>query len=271
MLPKTSKVEGVELGSMCFFFYGPPGIGKSKLVEGFVDGKKKPLYMWTSPVKFCDGYKMPIDSWETFKKAVRELDEERPNRYSAIALDIVDFIWMHCRAEICDRHGIEHEGDMAHGKGWDLVKREWISTIAKLATLGYPLIFISHAKVVEQRGRAITTKKLIPTLQGGCHSATIPLCDVEGFIGFDAEDADADTGERRIFFQPTEVIEAKDWTERLPVSMKSHRDPKRTVDAIKAALAGPKREDDNGAAAPKKRKIVRRKAKGRRRTFRRRA
>ncbi len=258
MLPKTSKVENVNLNSMCFFFYGPPGIGKSKLVEGFRDGKKKPLYLWTSPVKFCDGYKMPIDSWKTFKKCVTELDEQRSQRYSAIAIDIVDFVWMHCRTEICDRHGIEHEGDMAHGKGWDLVKREWISTIAKLATLGYPLIFISHSKVMESRGRVITTKKLVPTLQAGCYSATIPLCDVEGFMGFDAEDADVDTGERRIFFQPTEVIEAKDWTERLPASMKSFRDSYRTVNAIKAALAGPKREETK----------VKKKKKGKRRISR---
>jgi hypothetical protein len=232
---------------LAYFWYGSPGIGKTVLVSGFVGGspKQMPLYLYTSPCKYVRAYKKAIDGWPTFKKTVELLARKRPKIYSHIAVDVIDHIWTHCRDFVCDRHGIEHEGDMPHGKGWDLVKREFIPVVAKLVTLGYGVSFISHAKTIETRGRGITVKKIVPTIQNGGYQIVLPICDIEGYLGFSATDADdvehsKTSGRRKIFFEPTETLDAKDWTSRLPRFIHTDPDPRVTCAELTAYLSGEK-------------------------------
>ena len=267
LLPsKATQMKDVDLNQLAYFWYGSPGIGKTVLVSGFVGARPKemPLYLYTSPCKYVHAYKKAIPDWPTFKKSVETLARRKPKIYSHIAVDVIDHIWTHCRDFTCDKHGIEHEGDMAHGKGWDLVKKEFIPVVAKLVTLGYGVSFISHAKTIETRGRGITTRKIVPTIQNGGYQIVLPICDVEGYLGFDAEDADdpqhsKTSGRRKIFFEPTETLDAKDWTGLLPRFIRSDPDPKVTCAEITAYLTGEKVAKQNRPArAPAKKRTGRR-------------
>ena len=265
MLPEKTRQDAVSFKDLIFLFYGGPGIGKSTLASAFTNGEASPLFLYTSPIRYISAYKLAISSWSAFKKAVRELEREKPDRYSAIVVDVVDTVWTYCRKEVCEKAGIEHEGDLTHGKGWDLVRSEFIGTAAKLCALGYPVIWLSHAKSVETRGRIITTKRIEPTAQTACRGIILPVCDIEGYIGFNADSADDLTGEgqRRIFFEPSETIEAKDWTGLLPSSIPmcvdddGKADPKRTVAIIKAYLTGKKAKEPKAKmpSSPKGKKV----------------
>lgn len=248
-LPKKTSSSDVDLRNFAMTIYGPPGIGKTRLAAAATSGGRKPLFLWTSPVKYVDAYKIAIPSWRTFTKVVTRLERERPDRYSAVVVDVVDMLGVHCRKEVCEAKGIDHPADLDYGKGWDMVNSEFRRWMAKLCALGYPVIFISHSAVREEKGRVVTTKKVVPTLQGAQWRVIYPICDVVGYMGFSTTDADADeSGPRKLFFEPSEVVEAKDWTDRLPPYIVSHRDASKTWSELEAYLTG-KRSKANQRSA----------------------
>ena len=257
-LPNKTVLGGnVVLNQLVWFLYGPPGIGKSSLASGFRTGKSRPLFLWTSPITYIEGvYKKRISDWPTFKKTVKALKAKHPERYSVIVVDIIDFLFLHCRAHVLNHRGIEHESDLGHGKGFDMVKREFIPVIATLCTSGYGVVFISHAQSRDfQPGRGIKEQRIIPTLQGSAKNVILPICDIEGYLGFSPDDVEDDTGKRRIFFEPTGSVEAKDWTGRLPTRMTLDRNPVITCKKLETALL------TEGREGGKKKKKTKRKKK----------
>jgi hypothetical protein len=260
---KVTQGEAVKLNELVWFVYGPPGIGKSTLASGF---GPTPLFLWTSSVKYLTAYKNRIGSWKDFTRAVKGLQKLDGKRYSAVVIDTIDLLWMLCRGHVLSKRGIEHETDLSHGKGFDMVRREFIPEIAKVSTCGYGLVFVSHAKVRDVTvGRGVRSDRIVPTLQDSAKNIVLPLCDIEAYMGFSAQDIDEDTGKRKIFFQPTGIIEAKDWTDTLPNSMTVDRDPKKTVRLLEAYLSGKKKKGDATTRGGKTRRTTRKKTKAARR------
>lgn len=83
-----------------------------------------------------------IFAWEKFLEFVAEL-EKKENDFKVVALDLAEDLYEHCRLYMYDKLGIEHEQDAGFGKGWDMVRTEFCSTIKRLKNLGYRIIYIS--------------------------------------------------------------------------------------------------------------------------------
>ena len=77
-----------------------------------------------------------------FLDVVAEL-EKKQNDFKRICLDLVEDLYEHCRLYIYDKLDIQHEQDAGYGKGWDMVRTEFLSTIKRLKNLGYQIIYIS--------------------------------------------------------------------------------------------------------------------------------
>lgn len=220
-LPKEKTLEGAaNINQLIWLIYGSPGIGKSTFFSKF----DRALFLNSDPgLGFIKAYKMPISTWLEFKKTVDFLFEKRPSKYNLFVIDTIDMIFTMCVDYICRKRGIEHQSDESWGKGYELVQREFKIPFQKLTSMkrfGFGTAFISHAMEVEIRGRAIRTSKTIPTLQKQARSFIMPLCDIIGYCGFAQNRADKLEGNRLIFFNPDETIEAKDRTGLLPVKCK---------------------------------------------------
>lgn len=98
-------------------------------------------------------------AWEVFLEFVDEL-EKKENSFEVVALDLMEDLYEHCRLYIYNKLGIEHEQDAGFGKGWDMVRTEFLSTIKRLKNLGYRIIYISKELKTEinlKNGAKITS------------------------------------------------------------------------------------------------------------------
>lgn len=98
-------------------------------------------------------------AWEVFKDCVEEL-EKKENNYEAVCIDLIEDLYEHCRVYMYDKHDWEHESDGGYGKGYDMIKTEFLSTVKRLQHLGYQIIYISKeaaTEVILKNGTKYTT------------------------------------------------------------------------------------------------------------------
>ena len=131
-----------------------------------------------------------------------------------------------CVKYICEKRGIVHQSDEPYGKAYDIILAEFETEIEKLVGAGkYGLFFISHAVDKERKTRFSTITKTEPTVPKQAYKILYPMMDVVAYMGFDPNSGPDNEASRRIYFQPTESMEAKDRTKLLPESLPlSHPD-----------------------------------------------
>ena len=152
-LPSTSRVEVEKPSKKKIWIYGAPYSGKTT----FADQAPTPLNLNTDGnVKYVTMPRLAIKdevttegrltnrkfAWEIFKEAISDL--EKGSDVETIVVDLLEDAYEHCRLYVFDKNNIEHESDSGYGKGWDLVRTEYLSTIKRLLNLDYNIILISH-------------------------------------------------------------------------------------------------------------------------------
>ncbi|WP_419750999.1 AAA family ATPase [Terrisporobacter petrolearius] len=81
-------------------------------------------------------------AWEVFLEVIAEL-EKKNNDFKRVCIDLVEDLYEHCRVYTYNKLDIQHEQDAGFGKGWDMVKMEFLKNIKRLKNLGYQIIYIS--------------------------------------------------------------------------------------------------------------------------------
>lgn len=201
--PKTNFEEYTTL------IYGAPKTGKSTLASQF----EKPLFLATEAgLNALETYSIEIDTWEKFCVACAEITAGG-HGFKTIVIDTVDNLFNMCSSYVCKRNNIQHESDLSYGKGWKLVKDEFMRAIIKLSLLPYGLVMISHAELVEIKTRTSTLSKWVPTMSKQAREKILPMCDFIFFVVIEG----TDEGEQRfIRTKACENWEAGDRTGRLP-------------------------------------------------------
>lgn len=203
LLPTAKVKTGLRPETAKVLVYGPPKIGKSTLAAKF--NPDHTLFLAFEPgLGGLEVFQTPIGDWDTFLKVCAEL-AKGGHDFQTIVLDTVDMAAKMCQDYAMKQLGVAHPSDAAYGKGWDAVTNEFRLKIAKLASLGYGMWFISHSvdKDVEQRVGKIT--KTVPTLGGRIRDFVIGFVDVIVL----AESELGEHGEQRVLrTRPTERYEA---------------------------------------------------------------
>lgn len=169
-------------------FYGEPKSGKTTTATKF------PRHLLLAAEK---GYNaipgamaLPINSWSEFRKVLRQLkDPKAKETYETIILDTCDLFYDFCEKYICANAkradggtGVDTIGDIAYGKGYTLVAKEFDECLRSILQMGYGLVMISHSvdKVFkDEAGNEFN--QIVPTLGAKARNIVDRMVDIIGY------------------------------------------------------------------------------------------
>lgn len=141
-------------------------------------------------------------AWEVFKDTISEL-EKKQNDFKTIIVDLLEDTREMCRVYKYDQLGIEHESDSGFGKGWDIIKTEYLSTMRRFFNLDYEnLVVVSHEDVskdiTKKNGQNIT--RIAPNIQDAIANKIAGMVDIVARVVVEDDDS------RTLNFKTSEVI-----------------------------------------------------------------
>lgn len=153
ILPENKRRERTINTEPDMWIYADSYVGKSTFIDqidnllfantdGNIENITSPVVRIKDEIEKNGRMTNKVFAWQKFLELVDEL-EKKENNFKVIALDLIEDLYEHCRLYMYDKLGIEHEQDAGFGKGWDMVRTEFLSTIKRLKNLGYRIIYIS--------------------------------------------------------------------------------------------------------------------------------
>ena len=160
----------------------------------------------------------PINSWSEFRQAVNQLkDDEMKQTFETIIVDTADIAYDYCVKYICANAprpkeqgggtGVDTLSDIAYGKGYGMVEKEFDECLRKIVQLGYGLVVISHETDKTFKNENGTEyNKIVPTLDKRANNVLARMCDIIGYTRSIPNEA----GEERVvmFMRGTSRYEA---------------------------------------------------------------
>lgn len=211
-LPSTERRNIEKTKKKKIWIYGPAFSGKTSML----DNAPNPLNLNTDGnIEFVTMPYIPIKdevtvngriterkfAWQVFKDTIAEL-EKKQNDFKTIIVDLLEDTREMCRLYKYDEMGISHESDGGFGKGWDIIKTEYLSTIRRLFNLDYEnIVVISHEDVskdiTKKNGQNIT--RIAPNIQEAIANKVAGMVDIVARVIVDGD-------ERTLNFKSDEVI-----------------------------------------------------------------
>jgi hypothetical protein len=233
ILPTTKTQPKPDLADLTVLVYGQTKIGKST----FCSQSESALFLASEPgLNSLDVYQAPIQSWEDLLSACAEIGEGKHPFQTAI-IDTIDNAYKFCTEYILRKFKVEHESDLAYGKGYAIVNNEFQRVLTKLAFLPYGLFLVSHAKEIEVETRTGKYTRIVPTLPDKARKIVLGMVDMVLFCDLDVTTGEEGTQNIRrvIRTKPSLYYEAGDRTGRLPETI--DLDFKKFMDAFTTAVA----------------------------------
>lgn len=177
-----------DLRGYSVFFYGEPKSGKTTTATKFPNHL---LFAFEKGYSAIPGaMALPINSWADFRKALRQLKgEEIKKKFETIIIDTVDIAYDLCEKYICDNakrpdggFGVDSIGDIAFGKGYTLVAKEFDECLRSIVQLDYGLVLISHSvdkTFKDEQGHEYN--QIVPTLGSKPRNIVSRMCDIIGY------------------------------------------------------------------------------------------
>lgn len=189
ILPKNERRTEAAITRPDMWIYADSYVGKSSFVDhmddvlfintdGNVSNITSPYVIIADELHQEGRIATKTLAWENFIAAIDQL-ERHDNTFKVVALDLIEDLYEHCRTYVFDQLGIKHESDSSYGKGWDMVRTEFLRQIKRLKTLGYQVIYISKEVVTEityaNGGKVSTFKPNIPDKIANVLAGTVTL------------------------------------------------------------------------------------------------
>jgi hypothetical protein len=174
MLPTHKRKPKSRIEDFNILIYGAPKIGKSS----FASQADSPVFISTeSGLNALEVFEIPTPNWTTFLTACRELST-KPHSFKTVVVDTIDNLYKLCVEHIRNVHQVEHEGDLAYGKGYSLIRDEFMRALRALSMLPTGLILISHVNYEEIKTRTSVYNKAVPTVPKSVRDALLGWVDI---------------------------------------------------------------------------------------------
>lgn len=200
ILPSTERRNIEQVTRRKIWIYGKPNSGKTTML----DSAPNPLNLNTDGnIQFVTMPYVPIRdevkvegrmtkrkyAWEVFKDTIAEL-EKKQNDFDTIIIDLVEDTREMCRLFKYNELGIQHESDAGYGKGWDIIKTEYLATMRRFFNMDYEnLIIVSHEKTSEvnkKNGQTITS--ISPNIQDVIANKLAGMVDIVARVVVEDDD-----------------------------------------------------------------------------------
>ena len=189
VLPKNERRAEEPITKPDMWIYADSYVGKSMFVDhmdnvlfintdGNISNITSPYIMIADELHQEGRITSKTLAWENFISVIDQL-ERHENTFEVVALDLVEDLYEHCRTYVFNQLGIKHETDAGYGKGWDMVRTEFLRQMKRLKTLGYQVIYISKEVVTEityaSGAKVSTFKPNIPDKIANVLTGTVTL------------------------------------------------------------------------------------------------
>lgn len=130
----------------------------------------------------------PMNSWNDFKKTLRELNDPAvKERFQTVVLDTADIMYGYCEDYICSQmsdmdHQYDSIPDIPYGKGYKTAQAEFDEGIRRILQMDYGLVLISHSvdKTFKDEN-GVEYSQIIPTLDTRARLVCERTCDIIGY------------------------------------------------------------------------------------------
>lgn len=211
-LPSTERRDIKKAKKRKIWIYGPAFSGKTTMLDnapdplnlntdGNIEFVTMPYISIKDEVTVTGRITNRKYAWEVFKDTISEL-EKKQNDFKTIIVDLLEDTREMCRLYKYNEMGISHESDGGFGKGWDIIKTEYLSTIRRLFNLDYEnIVVLSHEDVskdiTKKNGQNIT--RIAPNIQEAISNKVAGMVDIVARVIVDGD-------ERTLNFKSDEVI-----------------------------------------------------------------
>lgn len=216
-LPTEKTPPKNDLENYIIMIYGAPKVGKTTFASQFDNA----LFLATEAgLNALDAYEAPIQNWQDFLDSCAEIAKGQ-HKFKTIVIDTVDNLIKFCSDFVCKKHNITHESELDYGKGYALVKAEFLRAVTKLSLLPYGLIFISHEKMEEIKTRTQTFNKALPTIPNSYRQLVLGIADIILYAHTvqQKEEGGQVKEVRVVHTKASESYEAGDRTGKLPATL----------------------------------------------------
>ncbi len=162
MLPASKTPPTISPQRAKVLLYGPPKVGKSTLCAN-LDPDRTLMLACEPGLGALETFQVPINTWDEFRQVGQDLASTEHD-FTTVVIDTVDQLFDRCSDDTMKKLGVAHASDLGYGKGWKAISQEWSMRVAKLASLGLGVWFVSHSKEVEINSRVGSLTKMVPTL-----------------------------------------------------------------------------------------------------------
>ena len=214
-LSKPAIIEGI-LYPGTYLFVGAPKVGKSTFCSQF----DAPLFLDSeSGLRSLSVYAVSIGDWDTLIEVYKELSVAKKTGklpYKTLVFDTIDNFYSMCLDYICKKNSIKHPSDLEYGKGWNMVKVEFLSALTRFKALGLGIVYVAHASEKEIKSRTGTYTRYDALIAGQAFNIITSSCD---FILYACIDTTPEGEKRILHTKPCEYWNAGDKTGKLPAEI----------------------------------------------------